>query len=76
LKTIGNLSAIKRIAWLSEVLDLDGFNRFRENAKKALNEKYSLFDPFGSEQGKYLSEWKLRLNVSEEDILDITETSY
>ena len=35
-----------------------------------------LFDPQGVEKGKFVANWKLRLNLSEEAILSILDKAY
>jgi predicted transcriptional regulator of viral defense system len=45
-------------------------------ALKEVNEKYNLFDPFGIEEGEFVNKWRLRLNISSEEILDICNKQY
>ena len=75
-KAIQNLSINKRMAYLIEILNKQGMNKFLEYVQSTLNEKYTLFDPFGEDEGKFVSRWKLRMNLSEEKILNITNKQY
>jgi predicted transcriptional regulator of viral defense system len=68
---IKNISATKRIGFLAELLERKELNSFITHAKTIVNEKYTLFDPFGLGEGEFVNEWKLRLNISQEDILSI-----
>ncbi|MEO6132642.1 MAG: type IV toxin-antitoxin system AbiEi family antitoxin [Saprospiraceae bacterium] len=71
-----NLSAFKRLGYLAELLDKKGLENFIEIAQNHLGKEYTLFDPTGPDNGKYLGRWKLRLNLTEEQILNIIENLY
>lgn len=75
-KAINNVAATKRIAYLAELFQKPDFGVFLNYAKKILNEKYNLFDSIGREEGEYVNKWKLRLNISQEDILEICNKLY
>lgn len=75
-KAINNIAATKRIAYLAELFQKPDFGVFLNYAKKILNEKYNLFDSIGREEGEYVNKWKLRLNISQEDILEICNKMY
>ena len=75
-KVINNIAVIKRIGYLVELLEKKGMRSFIRYAKKQVNPKYNLFDPTGPEKGEFISEWKLRLNIPTEDILNITNKQY
>jgi predicted transcriptional regulator of viral defense system len=68
---IKNISATKRMGFLAEILEKKELDSFITHAKTIINEKYTLFDPFGLEKGEFVNEWRLRLNISREDILSI-----
>ena len=70
-KIINNIAATKRIGFLAELLQKQHLQPFLKYAKEMVNEKYNLFDPFGSDSGEHINEWKLRLNISKEEILSI-----
>lgn len=71
-----NLSAIKRMAVLAELLQKKNLSRFLKFAQAKVNPRYVLIDPFGPSEGVFNNKWKLRLNISEEDILQICNKQY
>lgn len=71
-----NIAATKRIAFLAELLQKPNFDVFLKYAKEVVNKKYNLFDPIGMESGEFVNDWKLRLNVSREEILEICNKIY
>jgi len=75
-KAINNIAATKRMGYLAELLDKPGLKTFIRYAKEQVNPKYNLFDPQGGEKGDFVGEWKLRLNITKEEILDITNKQY
>lgn len=75
-KAINNIAAIKRIGYLVELLDKKGMRSFIRYAKQQVNPKYNLFDPQGLETGEFISKWKLRMNLPEGKILEITNQQY
>lgn len=75
-RAVNNLAAIKRMGYLAELLDKKGMKPFIRFAKGQLTQTYNLLDPLGADDGKYLSEWKLKLNISEEEIMDIVNKQY
>jgi len=75
-KTINNKAVTKRIGYLCEILDKKGTKSFIKYAKDQVNNKYNLFDPQRAEKGVFVAEWKLRMNLSKEEILDITNKQY
>src|SRR5690606_22573859 len=75
-EAIHNIAATKRMGYLAELCrkkELDGFIRFAGNH---VNDRYSLFDPAGREEGEFVSKWKLRLNIPVENIVGILDKSY
>lgn len=75
-QSIGNISVIKRLAFLTELLKKPKMLRFLKYAEGKVNPRYILIDPFGEEEGDFNSKWKLRLNISEEEIVGICNTQY
>lgn len=75
-KAISNISVIKRLAFLTELLEKPKMTRFLKYAKREVNPRYVLIDPFGEEEGSFNNYWKLRLNITEEEILDICNKQY
>ena len=45
-------------------------------AKGIVNKKYNPFDPIGLDEGEFVKEWTLRMNISREDILEICNKVY
>ncbi len=75
-KVISNIAVTKRLACLAELLGKEKCATFLRYAKTVVNEAYTLFDPFGSDEGEFIKEWKIRLNISREQILDISNKQY
>lgn len=75
-QAIDNISATKRMAYLTELLQKPDSEAFLEYAQSIVNKKYTLFDGLGEEKGDFVNRWKLRLNVSQEDILLICDKQY
>jgi predicted transcriptional regulator of viral defense system len=75
-EAVGNISVIKRLGYLLELMQKPNSKTFIKYAKAKTRQKYSLLDPSSEEGGSYHSKWKLRLNVSESDILENLENIY
>lgn len=75
-KKTGNLSVLKRMAFLSELFDMNGFAKFQNEVLKMINEKYTIIDPFGENIGEFNSKWRIRLNISKENLLQIIQKTY
>jgi len=75
-KAIGNLAAMKRLAFILETLGKKGVTPFLKYAAKNLNASYSLLDALGPNEGRFNSNWKLKLNVTEEEIKALGKTEY
>jgi predicted transcriptional regulator of viral defense system len=75
-KAIGNISVTKRLAFLTELLKKSKMSRFLKYAEGEVNPRYVLIDPFGSEEGAFNNKWKLRLNITEQELLDICNKQY
>jgi len=75
-KVVSNIAVTKRLACLTEIVGKEKFSSFLKYAKTVVNEAYTLLDPFGSEEGEFIKEWKIRLNISREQILDISNKQY
>ncbi|MEI7501495.1 MAG: hypothetical protein WCK84_13735 [Bacteroidota bacterium] len=69
----GNISVIKRVAYLSELLSKAGMEEYLQYAGKNINERYTPFDFSLPHQGKFLNRWRLILNVTDEEILAMAE---
>lgn len=68
LLRVGNGAAIKRIVYLADVLDIALAGR--DELVGAFTSGYSKLDPTRGDDGHYASEYRLLLNVPEEDILN------
>ena len=75
-KAINNIAVTKRIAFLAEYLQKPDFDIFFKYAKQLVNEKYSLLDPIGLDTGEHISQWKIRLNISKDEISEICNKIY
>jgi len=61
---------------LVELFEKPSMNKFIDFAKEQINEKYNLFDPQGTEKGEFVADWKLRLNISKDELLNLTDKQY
>ena len=71
-----NISIIKRMGYLAELLRKEELSDFISFAQKRKNSKYNLFDPGGENTGEFNNRWRLRMNLSKETILDMVDLSY
>lgn len=71
-----NIALTKRMGYLAELFHSESLKSFIRFAKEEVNNRYSLMDAGGSEQGEFVNEWKLRLNVSKETLLNMAENPY
>lgn len=76
LDAINNKAVTKRIAYLAELFNKKGFKQLIKYAKKQKSKNYDLFDVYGYNEGKYNAEWRLRLNIDDDDLLDIANSIY
>ncbi len=70
-----NNTLIKRLGYLSEILNLKGFEDFRANAAQVLLPKYTLLNPLSSAKGKHLKKWRLIVNHTESEIYTMAGTA-
>lgn len=75
-QTVNNISVTKRIGFLAVLLQITDMEPFIDFAKKQVNNRYNLFDPQGLDEGEFIAEWRLRLNISREELLDISNKQY
>ena len=73
---VDNVSIFKRISYLSELFEMKGFKLFQKETRKRLKDKYTYLSPFSEKSGKYLSRWKLCLNVDEKTLFSIIHKGY
>jgi len=69
LLDLGNGAAIKRIVYLTDVLDIELTGR--EDLMEAFTAGYSKLDPAQGDDGRHSSEYRLVLNVSAETIRNV-----
>ena len=75
-EAIHNISAIKRMAVIADTTGKKGLFTFLQFAKKKVNPKYNLFDPFGTDKGEFNNKWKMRMNLSTEKIQQLCKDEF
>lgn len=75
-KAVNNIAATKRMGYLAELFEKPGMKTFVRYAKKQVREAYNPIDPKGPDIGEYDRDWRLRLNISKEELLDIANKMY
>ncbi len=75
-RAAANIAVIKRIGFLTEFFEKKSLSAFVDYAQTQVNEKYSLVDPLGSETGDFVSAWRLRLNISRQQLEGIAQKEY
>jgi len=75
-KAIKNIAVTKRIGFLVELFERKTLASFVDFAKTEVNNKYNLLDPQGFEEGEFVSEWRLRLNINKQELIGISNNQY
>jgi predicted transcriptional regulator of viral defense system len=75
-EAVDNIAVIKRTGFLAEFLEKPGMKSFVNYAKTKVNPKYNLFDAQGGDAGEFIADWKLRLNISKQEIGGIIDKQY
>lgn len=75
-KQMDNLSILKRIAYLSELFEMAQLANFRIEVLKLVNNRYTLLDPMGKDIGEFNIKWRIRVNISQENLLSIINKIY
>ncbi len=75
-KAIDNIAVTKRIGFLAELFEKNSLQEFIDFAKEHRNEKYNIIDPQGNDIGEFVVSWKLRLNISRDELLNIANKQY
>lgn len=75
-KQYNKASVIKRIGYLSELYNKQELAPFIDFARENLGKKFTLIEPGGEENGAFNSIWMLRMNITEESLLQIIQNSY
>ncbi|MCO5249446.1 MAG: hypothetical protein M9887_10940 [Chitinophagales bacterium] len=69
-EVVGNKAAIKRMGYLCELFELP-YLQFIDFAKSKVTRTIALFDNNSPDIGQYITQWGLRLNIEEEDLLNM-----
>ncbi len=75
-KTYSNIALTKRLGYLASLFHKEKLQSFINYAKTQVNKRYSLIDAGGIEEGEFVREWKLRLNISKENLLQMAQNEY
>ena len=70
---LGIGAVVRRLGYLMEIYEMAPVKQM-ERLRKKLSQTYALLDPGLPREGKYLAKWRLRLNVSEEELKAIVRT--
>lgn len=73
---IRNIAATKRMGFLAELLEKPGMKAFVRFARQQVKDSYNPLDPNGPDIGEYAREWRLRLNISKDELKDIANNPY
>jgi len=66
-------AVIRRLGFLLETFDVDA-PRALERLRRALTPTYAILDPLLPDEGKFLARWRLRLNVSSDELAAVVRT--
>lgn len=72
LQRLGNGAAIKRIVYLADLLDVELAQR--DELVAAFTSGYSKLDPTRGDEGRHVSEYRLLVNVSEDEITTVVDS--
>lgn len=75
-KAYNNIALIKRLGYLASLFHTNALAKFIDFAQSKVNNKFNLIDAGGINQGAFNSEWKLRLNITEESIIKMAQENY
>lgn len=75
-RAINNMAATKRMGYLAELYNKQDLKEFILYAKDQVKDRYNLFDPLGQEEGEFVSDWKLRMNIPVEDLIGMVNNHY
>ena len=64
------------MGFLSGLFEKKGLKSFIRFARDQVRAAYNPFDPFGNASGKFNSKWRLRMNISEEELLNIAQNQH
>jgi len=64
------------MGFLAELFEKKRLKTFIRYAKNQVRDAYNPIDPFGNASGKFNSRWRLRMNISEEELCDIVQSQH
>ncbi|MCK4661771.1 MAG: hypothetical protein KAT68_02810 [Bacteroidales bacterium] len=70
-ESVKNTGVTKKLGFLTELFEKKNSQGFIRYAKSKVTKTINNFDPWGSNEGKIITRWGLRLNMSKEDILNM-----
>lgn len=73
---VNNRAATKRMGYLAELLNKPGMKAFIRFSKEQIKQAYNPLDPLGADKGRFNAGWRLKLNITEAEIMDITDKQY
>lgn len=75
-RTYQNIALIKRMGYLAELLKKEALADLIAFAQEQVNQKYTLLEPGGPNEGPFNKRWQLRMNMTEATILDTINSPY
>jgi predicted transcriptional regulator of viral defense system len=75
-RTVNNIAATKRMGFLAELFEKKGLKSFISFAKEQVKDAYNPIDPHGHDSGSFIAEWRLKLNITKDELLDIANKQY
>src|SRR5690606_1012113 len=75
-KVYNNIALTKRLGYLATLFHKEKLQSFINYAQTQVNKRYSLIDAGGLQEGEFKNEWKLRLNISQENLLQMAQNEY
>jgi len=72
-KLIGNSSAIRRMGFLADILEKEGFSSFIDYAKTTIDSNYIPFEQGVNNHGLVNAKWRVKMTLSTDEIHDITQ---
>jgi len=71
-----NLSAIKRLGAIIETINSKLYPRYINYAIKKVNPRYIKLEPIGLDEGPFCERWRVRLNMTKDEIMTIAMQEY
>ena len=70
-KAVNNIGITKKLGFLTELFEKKNMKSFIQYAQSKVTKTINNFDPWNNNEGKIITRWGLRLNISKEDILNM-----